>query len=50
MYLKRNDKLMDLKGDAAIGHVLYSTDGINGMKNIQPFIFKFYDEEVALGT
>ena len=22
--------------------------GINGMKNIQPFIFKFYDEEVAL--
>ena len=30
---------MDLKGDAAIGHVLYGTDGINGMKNIQPFIF-----------
>lgn len=37
-----------LKGDAAIGHVLYSTDGINGMKNIQPFIFKFYNEEIAL--
>jgi amidophosphoribosyltransferase len=45
---KEERQIDGLKGDAAIGHVLYSTDGINGMKNIQPFIFKFYDEEVAL--
>ena len=45
---KEERQIDGLKGDAAIGHVLYSTDGINGMKNIQPFIFKFYNEEVAL--
>ena len=45
---KEERQIDGLKGDAAIGHVLYSTDGINGMKNIQPFIFKFYDEEIAL--
>ena len=45
---KEERQIDGLKGDAAIGHVLYSTDGINGMKNIQPFIFKFYDEELAL--
>ena len=37
-----------LKGDAAIGHVRYGTAGSNGMKNIQPFLFEFHDEEFAL--
>ena len=45
---KEERQIDGLKGESAIGHVLYSTDGINGMKNIQPFIFKFYDEEIAL--
>ena len=45
---KEERQIDGLKGESAIGHVLYSTDGINGMKNIQPFIFKFYDEELAL--
>jgi amidophosphoribosyltransferase len=37
-----------LKGDAAIGHVRYSTAGRNGIQNIQPFLFEFHDEELAL--
>ena len=45
---KEERQIDGLKGESAIGHVLYSTDGINGMKNIQPFIFKFYDEEITL--
>ncbi len=45
---KEERQIDGLKGEAAIGHVLYSTDGINGMRNIEPFIFKFHDEELAL--
>lgn len=37
-----------LTGEAAIGHVRYSTAGSNSILNIQPFLFKFYDEEIAL--
>lgn len=37
-----------LTGDAAIGHVRYSTAGSNSILNIQPFLFKFHDEELAL--
>ena len=37
-----------LTGEAAIGHVRYSTAGSNSILNIQPFLFKFHDEEIAL--
>lgn len=45
---KEERQIDGLKGEAAIGHTLYSTDGINGIRNIEPFIFKFHDEELAL--
>ncbi len=45
---KEERQIDRLKGEAAIGHTLYSTDGINGVRNIEPFIFKFHDEELAL--
>lgn len=35
-----NDKLNVLEGDAAIGHVRYSTAGGGGILNVQPFLFK----------
>lgn len=40
--------LKRLEGHAAIGHVRYGTAGSDGINNIQPFLFKFYDEEMAL--
>ncbi|MEG0159820.1 amidophosphoribosyltransferase [Carnobacterium sp.] len=40
--------LQRLEGHAAIGHVRYGTAGSDGINNIQPFLFKFYDEEMAL--
>ncbi len=40
--------LQRLEGHAAIGHVRYGTAGSDGIDNIQPFLFKFYDEEMAL--
>ncbi|EXJ23975.1 Amidophosphoribosyltransferase [Alkalibacterium sp. AK22] len=40
--------LQRLKGEAGIGHVRYSTSGNNSILNIQPFLFKFHDEEIAL--
>lgn len=42
------DKLNQLSGEAAIGHVRYATAGNGSVDNIQPFLFKFYDQEVAL--
>lgn len=45
---KDEKELIRLKGDAAIGHVRYGTAGSGGINNIQPFLFKFYDGEVAL--
>lgn len=39
------DKLV---GDRAIGHVSYSTTGNNSIANVQPFLFHFYDGEIAL--
>ncbi|GFZ26720.1 amidophosphoribosyltransferase [Lactobacillus corticis] len=39
------DKLV---GDRAIGHVRYSTTGNNSIANVQPFLFHFYDGEIAL--
>ena len=37
-----------LKGDLAIGHVRYATSGSGTTENIQPFIFRFHDGDVAL--
>ncbi|MGX7419599.1 amidophosphoribosyltransferase [Carnobacterium gallinarum] len=45
---KDEAELERLKGNAAIGHVRYGTSGSGGINNIQPFLFKFYDSEVAL--
>ena len=35
-------------GDAAIGHVRYGTSGHNSIANVQPFLFRFHDGDVAL--
>lgn len=37
-----------LAGDAAIGHVRYATSGSRNLANIQPFLFQFDDEQIAL--
>lgn len=34
------NRISSLKGDAAIGHVRYSTAGGGGIANVQPFLFK----------
>ena len=38
-----------LKGDKAIGHERYATSGSGSVDNIQPFLFRFHDGDVALG-
>lgn len=38
-----------LKGNKAIGHVRYATSGSGSVDNIQPFLFRFHDGDVALG-
>lgn len=38
----------NLSGDGAIGHVRYATAGNGSVDNIQPFLFDFYDGQVAL--
>lgn len=40
----------ELQGEAAIGHVRYGTAGTNTMKNTQPFLFEFHDEQLALAN
>lgn len=37
-----------LKGDNAIGHVRYATSGSGSTENIQPFLFRFHDGDIAL--
>ncbi|NEG69430.1 amidophosphoribosyltransferase [Bifidobacterium choloepi] len=37
-----------LRGDRAIGHVRYATAGSGGLDNIQPFVFRFHDGDMAL--
>lgn len=37
-----------LAGTAAIGHVRYGTSGNDSLNNLQPFLFEFYDGQVAL--
>ncbi|MFU0469054.1 amidophosphoribosyltransferase [Gardnerella vaginalis] len=44
-----NEKVMDrLTGNRAIGHVRYATAGSGSVDNIQPFLFRFHDGDVAL--
>lgn len=45
---KDERQLAQLQGDAAIGHVRYATAGNGSVDNIQPFLFKFFDGQVAL--
>lgn len=42
------DLLTQLKGHSAIGHVRYGTSGGGDIINIQPFLFRFYNAEMAL--
>lgn len=44
-----NEQVMDrLTGNSAIGHVRYATAGSGSVDNIQPFLFRFHDGDVAL--
>lgn len=44
-----NEKVMDrLTGNRAIGHVRYATAGSGSVENIQPFLFRFHDGDLAL--
>lgn len=45
---RKPEKIKKLTGNAAIGHVRYATAGSNGIDNIQPFLFDFYDAQFAL--
>lgn len=45
---KDKSKLDKLKGNSAIGHVRYATEGSNSIQNVQPFLFKFYDMDLAI--
>lgn len=40
--------LNSLVGDSAIGHVRYSTAGENKIENVQPLLFDFTDNQIAL--
>ncbi|MCT6810361.1 MAG: class II glutamine amidotransferase, partial [Bifidobacterium sp.] len=40
--------LTPLTGDRAIGHVRYATTGSGSIENIQPFVFRFHDGDIAL--
>lgn len=42
------ERLAELTGNCAIGHVRYATEGSNSLRNIQPFLFHFYDMSVAV--
>jgi len=42
-------KLAKLKGDCAIGHVRYSTDGSSGgLDNVQPFLFRHHTGDFSI--
>lgn len=40
--------IQTLKGTAAIGHVRYSTTGINSLQNVQPIFFKYRRGNLAM--
>lgn len=41
-------ELERLVGDGAIGHVRYGTSGHNSIQNVQPFLYRFHDGDIAL--
>ncbi|KRN76952.1 amidophosphoribosyltransferase [Weissella minor] len=41
-------RMLNLTGEAAIGHVRYATAGNHGIENIQPFMVNFSDMQIAL--
>jgi amidophosphoribosyltransferase len=43
------DELAKLPGNAAIGHVRYSTAGSSELRNAQPFVFEYAGGAVAIG-
>lgn len=44
-----DDRIFDmLQGHISVGHVRYATSGSSSIRNIQPFLFQFYDESIAL--
>lgn len=45
---KNGDDLKRLSGDRAIGHVRYSTSGQNSIENVQPFLYHFYNLDIAI--
>lgn len=45
---KNKEIISDLKGNIAIGHVRYATAGDNSIRNVQPFLFDFYDMSVGI--
>lgn len=45
---KNQADLEGLLGDTAIGHVRYGTAGRDAIQNVQPFLFRFHDGDVAL--
>lgn len=42
------EKLDNLSGDMAIGHVRYSTTGGGGIANVQPFLFRTMDGDLGI--
>ncbi|MDR3157347.1 MAG: amidophosphoribosyltransferase [Lactobacillales bacterium] len=45
----REDKnLTRLTGETAIGHVRYATAGGDGVNNVQPFLFRFYNGSLGM--
>ncbi|KXB67600.1 amidophosphoribosyltransferase [Parvimonas sp. KA00067] len=45
---KDKELLYNLVGSSAIGHVRYATAGDNSVRNVQPFLFDFYDMSVGI--
>ncbi|MDR1012832.1 MAG: amidophosphoribosyltransferase, partial [Lactobacillales bacterium] len=45
---RNEQKLAQLSGTAAIGHVRYATAGDDGVNNVQPFLFRFYDGALGM--
>lgn len=45
---KNPKDLYQLTGNIAIGHVRYGTSGNNSVENVQPFLFRFHDGDIAL--
>lgn len=42
------EKMKDISGKAAIGHVRYATAGGGGYENVQPLLFHFQNDSMAL--